>query len=292
MAVNIPGTAIPQLEEGAARTESGLRVVHRSWKGPYDELASDAQGIMIGDEYDGGRVTSWELQRLPANTGILTISFVMIEDEILQEVWSVKSCRNDVSILAYCGKSENQPNRPWIECWQKEPDADIAARGAYTKPDGTVAELGTGATESREAATSELMSKIDRGVESVMRFHPQLICRTTTAKPPADMLDKLGYIDVPAPSKNAEAPENLDSIINQYEWVKIQDDCDEASDGSWTRTQVWIGIEKSGEGAWDPDFYGPNRWPMPYTHGIGGGEDSGDGPGSGELGGGDWGGLT
>ena len=84
MAVNIPGTATPQLEEGATRTESGLRVVHKSWKGPYEELASDAQGIMIGDEYDGGRVTSWELQRLPANTGILTISFVMISGKMFR----------------------------------------------------------------------------------------------------------------------------------------------------------------------------------------------------------------
>jgi hypothetical protein len=150
------------------------------------------------------------------------------------------------------------------------------------------------------AATSKLIAKIRRGVESVMRFYPQLTCRQILSGPPDGMLEHLGYIDTPEPisaalqppedsggsegseedsgdSEDSEeeteepkvgAPKNIGQIIADYQWVCVQDDADEDQAGNWTRVRSWIGIRRdsSGDSAWDEDLYGEERWPMPYTH--------------------------
>lgn len=294
MAVKIPSTAVLQPDESEGMTETGARTRTISWFDKYDTLKSCIRGIKVGNPYDGGEVLSSSLKQCQSG-GILSLTLtipekddsISNESDVKKEIWSLKSCRNDVSILGYCGTEESQPNREWIECWQKEPDAEVARTNNYTKPDGTVSDL---SKTNHTAATSELIAKIRRGVESVMRFYPQLTCRQILSGPPDGMLERLGYIDTPKPNSAAlqppddsgdsegeeeekeepkfGAPKNIGQIIADHQWVCVQDDTDEDQAGDWTRVRSWIGIRRdsSGESVWDEDLYGDDRWPMPYTH--------------------------
>lgn len=279
MAVDIPESAVLQPGETEEMSESGVRTLTRTWFDKYDRLQTLARGIRVGDPFDESGsliVLSSSLQQTDGGA-LLSLRLAVVdeddadndnEDVIKKETWSLKSLRNDVSILAYCGSGENQPNREWIECWQKEPDAEVAAGNTYTKPDGTVASF---EETDHEAATADLIAKIRRGVESVMRFYPQLTCRRILSKAPKKMLDELGFISDPFdPSDVATKPGNLSTIVGAHQWVMIQDDCDEGSDGQWERVTSWIGILKTDADSspWDEDLYGENRWPMPYTHGA------------------------
>lgn len=294
MAVKIPTTAVLQPDKSEGMTETGARTRTISWFDNYDILKACARAIKVGNAYDGGEVLSWSLKGHPGG-GILSLTLtipdkddsISNESDVKKEIWTLKSCRNDVSILGYCGTEESQPNREWIECWQKEPDAEVARTDNYTKPDGTVSDL---TKTNHTAATSALIAKIRRGVESVMRFYPQLTCRQILSGPPDGMLERLGYIDTPNPNSAAlqppedsggsegseeetegpkfGAPKNIGQIIADHQWVCVQDDTDEDQAGDWTRVRSWIGIRRdsSGDSAWDEDLYGKDRWPMPYTH--------------------------
>ena len=105
-----------------------------------------------------------------------------------------------------------------------------------------------------------------------MRFYPVLVRVRTYAAPPPDCLDNIGRVCVPPVGSSlgtAKKPGSLANRLNDFQWLKMQDDCDEAADGNWTRTESWWGIPSS-DGGWDADLYGPNRWPMPYNATTGG----------------------
>jgi hypothetical protein len=271
MAVTIPETAVRQIDESQALTESGARVWTESWKDDYATLQALALTIRRGAVYDeaGAVVQSWTLRRSTSGAGILSLSLTA-GDELdedgrqiaKKETWSLKSCRNDVSILAYCGASEgSNPNRYAIEMWMKETDKALA--DAFSFKDGAAETVALSELSRRVA------EKIARGVESVMRFYPQLTCRRVYSAFPAAVQEDLGYIDEPfAPGPHAKAPGNLAEIVSLHQWLKIQDDCDEGQDGDVTRIESWIGILKSAapDGSpWDQDLYGAGRWQMPLV---------------------------
>jgi len=91
--------------------------------------------------------------------------------------------------------------------------------------------------------------------------------RTYADCPPA-CLENVGFIDTPpAPSGTAKKPSGLATAVNAHQWLKVQDDAQEQTDGNWTRTESWMGIAKSdsnNNSPWDENLYGANRWPMPY----------------------------
>ena len=97
------------------------------------------------------------------------------------------------------------------------------------------------------------------------------------------MLENLGFVDTPptpgtyisnpnipqSSRKKVKKPSNITTIIQDHEWLKCQDDTTEQGDGSFIRTESWMGVKKTdvpqGTTAFDPDLYGPNRWKIPYT---------------------------
>lgn len=271
MAVTIPATAVLQPTDQTKLESIGLNGYQVSWKGPYDDLATCQAALAQGDAYDGKTLVSWQLVRIPGDWGELTLSLIDTSATVssslapLLEKWSIKSCRNDVSVLAYCGSDDDSPSRAWIECWQKESDAGVARSGNYTKPNGQVADL---SVEAHAAATSELMAKIEQGIESVIRFYPLLTRKRVYSTMPDGCLEKLGFIDTPTPGADAKHPTNLSTKISEYQWLKVQDDIDEIATNEFQRTESWMGIKKANadDSPWDADLYGENRWPMPYHH--------------------------
>jgi len=276
MAFNLPATAIPQPEETTGRDTSENLSKSFAWKGPHNDLETAAKAIVKGDVVaEGWIAASWSIRRTPGNYGVLTIECsppkpegVEAETgdptvEPLKDIWSIRSVRNDVSIMAYCGPSEGaNPNRALIEAWMKEPDGALAQQYKFRKSDGTIEDI------SAKPATIALVHKIEKGIEAVIRFYPVVTRTRTYADCPPACLENVGFIDTPpAPAGTAKKPSGLATAVNAHQWLKVQDDAQEQTDGKWTRTESWMGIAKSDnpdDSPWDADLYGANRWPMPY----------------------------
>ena len=279
MAVNIPTSSRLQVRKRLSEDSSGNKGYSVQYKDvSYDTLKGATASFSRGDTVDTGWILdTWSLESVPGGGGILTISCIPEQSsgtsgtqKALKAVWTCKSVRNDVSILGYCGIGNRNPDRPWIESWQKEPDQDIAEVYNYRKTDGTVAEIGTDLTpSSKQSPTRAVIDKIMSGVDSVIRFYPVLTCTSTWSRVPNSFFDNLGFVDTPgAPSADETiAPSSLSTTIGAHEWLKVQDDVGETADGKFTRTESWMGILKTSDNQhpWDPDLYGDNRWDMPYN---------------------------
>ena len=271
MAVSIPASAFKQVRKSRQLDQNG-QGYQVQYKGTsYDELQTAAAAFAKGDVVETGWILdSWQLEGVPGGGGLLTITCVPDDSgsggtqTALKAVWTCKSVRNDVAWTAYCGISPgSNPNRVDLEMWMKETDAELAKAYKYRDDTGT---------EHHELSepSKKLAAKIDKGVESVIRFYPVLTCTSTWSRIPATFMEDLGYTDTPgAPSANeTHAPSNLSAIIEAHEWLKVQDDVAELPDGKFSRTESWMGVKKtdaqSGTTAFDPDLYGKNRGPMPY----------------------------
>lgn len=275
-AITIPTSAIQRPEDSEAMDDQGRLVTSYSFTDDYSSLRTFAVGLHRGDTYGDATLAlvNWQLRKIPGGQGILTLNFVPYAAADGEgggaaantEEWEIRAVRNDMSILAYCGSGEYDANRAWIECWQKEPDAAIANAGNYTKPDGTVAEL---MNESFHDATLDVIMKLQKGVESVMRFYPLLVRTRSYGAPPGDLQENLATIDTPAtPGTGAQVPAGLAAFVAKYEWLKA-DDTMRTSNGKWIRTEAWMGLPTAGavDGhPWDADLYGTtDRWTIPHA---------------------------
>ena len=302
MSCKIPAGAIQQPEENVGHNKQGDKDRSISYLWDFDALQIAADALVKGDEIVTGWVfSSCSLRRVAGGLGILTIDCIpksatggeeggTSEVQPLKDIWSIRGVRNDVSIMAYCGDGENEPNRAMIEAWMKEPDGKLAKMHQFRRPDGEIEQLTT------DAATMDLVAKIEKGIESVIRFYPVVTRKRVYDNCPPACLEHLGFIDdPPAPgtttappavqasesenededdeetTSNQMAPNGLADIISQYQWLKVQDDADERDDGKWSRIESWWGIKKADDqdGApWDADLYGNNRWSMPHNHQV------------------------
>lgn len=294
MAMTINNTLHLQPTDEAALDAEGAETLTLEWKGTYSACKATADTIDPGTEiptvsqgnaytpdaelYAGYHAVSWTVRRCNGDTAVLSVACKKADatDSSQQgvgtlpfrDVISVKSVRNDVSILAYCGTSSSQPNRAAIERWMREPDPKLAAQMKYTDENGSVVDFNE---EPLLKSSIPLLQKIMKGTERVIRFYPQITRRRSYYAPPTDLFQKLSYIDTPpSPSSNTLGPNGVSTLISAHQWLKVQDDCDEQQDRTWMRTESWIGIATadSQDGSpWDADLYGASRWKMPKEGG-------------------------
>lgn len=285
MAITLPDACWRQSTESVGVSDSGDKGFDFVVKGGYAELETLQGSLAQGDEVvSGWRANSWKLRKGNGGSGTLTITCVADagntdgqtpEAKPLKELWKIHSVRNDVSVMAYCGETPGGPLRVLVEKWLAEKNREVAEKGTFLE-NGAEFDM-----ENEAPATAELIKKMKKGVESVVRFYPVLTRQRTYALPPPDCLDGTGYVDTPPDTgllTNAKRPGNLASKIAEYEWLKMQDDVDETADGKWARTESWWGIKKTDANdghPWDPNLYGPNRWSMPYVAGQDGGNNGG-----------------
>ena len=290
MAIAIPTGCHLQPDGGEGVDQNGNKTFTYPLKGPYVDLETLLHGLSQGDEVVSGWVfSSADLAKRLGALGVLTLR-CLPKDTVtageggqqtttqvaLEETWTLRSVRNDMSILGYCGarQSASDPSREQIEAWMKEPDGTLAEANKYRRADGTVEEI-------TQENTLDVIDKIRAGVESVMRFHPQLTKTRTYTTPPLVVYEHLAEIDTPALGATGTAlkqkfPGNLPAIIASCEWLKCQDDADQTADGKWRRVESWMGLPKTaGNGhPWDADLYGASgrRWEIPHS-GAEGGEE-------------------
>lgn len=260
--ITIPATSVEQPTQAQILAESGTKGFLRAFKDSYSVLATAADGMATGDTLGGYVLKSYNLSRCPGDLGILTLSLVpddtsgteTVAQTALKAVWTCRSTRNDVSILAYCGGAASRVS---LELWQKEADADIADANSFHKNDTEVDQL-----NSQEIA---IANKIRKGIESVIRFYPVLTCTSYWSRIPRSFMTNLGFIDTPAAPSADEtvAPSNLSNIISAHTWLKVQDDVSSTGDGQYQRVESWMGIPTGDGAGWDEDLYGSQRWPMP-----------------------------
>ena len=178
-----PLTATQQPDEMAGCDDTGNLKKSFSWKGPYTDLETAGKGIAKGDVVASGWVaSSWSVRRTPGDYGVLTIECTPPDPtsgsgsstvvEPLKDIWSIKSVRNDVSIMAYCGSGENEPNRALIEAWMKEPDGELAKKHQFKKPDGEIVQLTVGFIDTPPAPAGT--AKKPTGIGAAVTAHQWL----------------------------------------------------------------------------------------------------------------------
>ena len=265
MAVSIPQSALKQMQHRLSMDAEANRGHLIQYKDPsFDDLKTAAASFVRGDEVETGwLLDSWTLEGVPGGGGRLTLQCIPDDSsgsgstpQAQRALWTCKSVRNDMSILAYCGGAASRIN---LELWMKETDANLADSNQFHATEATIDTL-----NSQEIA---IANKIRKGIDTVVRFYPVLTCKSTWSRLPGSFLVRLGYVDNPAAPAADEtiAPSNLATIISAYSWMKVQDDVDETGDGRFQRVESWMGID----GTWDADLYGTtssqNRWPMPIS---------------------------
>ena len=284
MAIIVPAGCHSQPTEQSGMTEAGVLTHTYVIKGPYATLQTYMESLSPGDNVDSGyRFKSASLQRNPGNYGTLSILCEKTRSTIdsqtnhsvaESEVWELKSVRNDVPLLAYCGESSSEPQRAVIEAWQQEPDGNLAKENSYKTSTGETVVIS-------DAPTLAVIEKLKRGISAVMRFYPMITITRVYSDVPTEAYSNLATIDTPTggpvkvevegegeqAKERREKPSGIAAVIASHSWLKCQDDVTKGSDGKWTRTQSWMGCLAS-DGGWDGNLYGTtNRWPMPYTTG-------------------------
>ena len=278
MAIEIPNGCYRQTTESEEKDRQGIATRTVVVKGPYDAVSGLYAGVSKGSEIIDGYVMESSSLTRSNSAGVATFDCIPVSavEGSLSEVWTLRSVRNDKSILAYCGDGDDNPSRALIEAWQKEPDGSVAMLPGFTKSDGSIFVIGTDDAGVKATATNDLLTKILKGIDSVMRFYPMLTKTRTYAKPPETVYEHLAEIDVPVVGEADKTtgklfkPGNLDDIINGHTWVKCQDDVTLQADGKFVRTESWMGF--AGESV-DVNLYGSGeqRWEMPYCHSKHGG---------------------
>lgn len=279
MAVTIPNTARLQPSDQANMDESSKLGICVSWKGPYSSMMTAAAAICVGDAlpspYESWCAKTWNVQKTNGGYAVLTVNAAPADETTpdegvgspsttpIRDSYSLKSVRNDVSILGYCGTSSANPQRAIVEKWMAESDAELAKEFKFKKSDGEICDIA-----DEYPITKPLIEKIMSGIESVIRFYPQITRKRIYYAPPQGLFSHLGFVDAPpSPPSNSLSPNGISSVISAHQWLKVQDDCDEQSDGNWARTESWIGIlvtDRNEGNPWDSDLYGANRWKMPH----------------------------
>ncbi len=293
MAISLPSGCYYQIGEAAGLTAEDIRTRTIPIKGGYSSLDSLLASLSPGAEIiEGWLLVSGNLTRQPGDTGLLTLTCAPADlttdpetDETTQvalsETWTLKAVRNDMSILAYCGTASGNPSRAWVEAWQKEPDGKLAENYTFTQTDGTPFNIqeqegsGDSSTQLKAVATVELIDKLKKGIDSVMRFYPMLTKTRVYSTPPSAIYENLASIDTPtigtaSTSTVVKQPGNLSTIISGHQWLKCQDDCQLMADGKFQRIESWIGLPRANQNdsPWDQNLYGTDntRWGVPYVH--------------------------
>ena len=119
MSWSLPSTAIRQMRGHRGGDNAGNNSSQISFKGPYADLETARAALKVGDVIETGwSAAKWDLTPIAAGWGELSIDCVPTEQTEpdpedpeqdiavpLEDLWSIRSCRNDVSIMAYCGPS-------------------------------------------------------------------------------------------------------------------------------------------------------------------------------------------
>lgn len=265
----------PHHREGLSSDGTPTRTI--VYKGEYDAIKSTADELKPGDQIETGwNLSTFEVEKLNG-CGQITLTLIpapVVDPEAtehtpvpLKITWSVHSVRNDRSVMGYCGDSVGaNPLREQVEQWMKETDGDLAAAFSYRGTNGEAVTL----TNPSKA----LAAKIAKGIESVIRFYPAVTKRSVYPEIPPDAMSGLSQVESGGLSigDDDEIPDGLKSRLEDFDWLKVQDDVDQQTDRKWTRIETWWGALKS-EGGWDNNLYGNgnDRWEFPAS--ITGGSD-------------------
>lgn len=290
--ISIPSGCYLQPNISDGFDSEGKRTFSYSIKGVHSSLSNLKNTLYPGKVVDANiELVSCDLVGAPAGLGVLTLNCATrgsytVENEVaannaelLKDIWSVKSVRNDVSIIAYCGNGDYDAVRADVEAWMKEPDANLAAVYRYRRSDNVEMEIPEG------SASRDIIDKLKSGIEQVMRFYPVVTRKRTYDDAPDGAFQDLGTINTPvlpariaattddANSKHPKVryPTGISAVIAAHQWLKVEDSADENPDGSWTRVESWWGILLSDMNAntgWDPNLYSAvagTRWRMPHS---------------------------
>ena len=202
-------------------------------------------------------VVSWSLERLDGDYGRLTITVGEASDDsssdpdedVVSTKWSVKGVQQQIPLSRFAPDGTwslgSAPDGHELSLWRQEPRKDLYDDDKFLAPDGNIYELSTG--------SKPVAAKYRMGIEAVMRFYPVVTRKITYKRGMSDT--KVDALGIGERLSHIDTPDRTFGLTPGA-WLCIQDDADEAADGTLVRITGWMGCKSL-----DADLYGDtNRW--------------------------------
>lgn len=179
--------------------------------------------------------------------------------QISETTWEVGTNNFTRDIFSYCGPSEGaNPNVYRLKKWMAEPDTYLQVHYEFKSPGGEVLDL--------LAADKALAGKIQKGERKIYDWNPVIKKNTKWS---GFKIPNFGK-DINTISKVTDLSCPFANDLTSYEFLKTNDNITyDVKTHVISRSEIWNGayynpgLEDSH--GWDPDFYGKDRWPVPYT---------------------------
>lgn len=257
----------------AITKQPGLKTTTTVRRGPWKTILGLGEACRVGFaaptliEGVTGRVAAVSATR--QNGGLGTLELTMSEREAT-EVWNLDFMEIQKPIRAWHADAENEEDRPDLAAlasWERLKDLD----GAWEAYQGFYTSTEMSSSTQLSGATLTLAKKILKGVEAFNVYAP-ILTRVSVVNNLSELEDvgkDVGAICVPEASDDvvgSAAVATLAALAKQ--WLKTADSLQGALDGTFQRTETWVGAEQ-----WDGDL---------YPGGDGSGEDGDE---EGDLGG-------
>ncbi len=235
--------------------QPGLKTTTTVLRGPWETILKLGEDCRVGFEaptlIEGvtGRVAAVSATR--QNGGLGTLELTMSERETT-EVWNLDFMEIQKPIRAWHADAENEEDRPdlaQLASWERLKDLD----GAWEAYQGFYTSTEMSSSTQLTGATLTLAQKILKGVEAFNVYAP-ILTRVSIVND----LSKLeavgkdvGAICVPAASDDVVGSAAVATLtVLAKQWLKTADSLQGALDGTFQRTETWVGAEK-----WDGDLY-------------------------------------
>ena len=239
----------------AIAKQPGLKTTTTVLRGPWETILGLCEDCRVGFdaptriEGAAGRVAAVSATR--QNGGLGTLELTMSERETT-EVWNLDFMEIQKPIRAWHADAENEEDRPDLAAlasWERLTDQD----GAWEAYQGFYTSTEMSSSTQLTGATLTLAQKILKGIEAFNVYAP-ILTRVSVVNDLSKLEDvgkDVGAICVPAASDDVVGSAAVATLtVLAKQWLKTADSLQGALDGTFQRTETWVGAEK-----WDGDLY-------------------------------------
>lgn len=232
----------------------GLTITTTRLRGDYAELEAYANTVNVGlpppaktgnTDYPGvnGTVTALHLQREPGPLASLAIS-VATKDPT--ETWLLEWIELQKDIRTWPGTKDDPVSLALLTAWENLKDTNPTAYAAYQ----TSAEASSSNTLTGSTLTLAKMIR-EKFITSILSFTPS-ITRVSTLTSLESFASNVGKIETPTASTDTTVGAlDITNLTNTATaWLKTADRIQSSLDGTFTRTETWIGADE-----WNENLY-------------------------------------
>ncbi len=236
--------------------QPGLKVTTTIARGDWDSMKNYAENTKIGfggnsstypDTTGNGKVSSVQVVRTPGGMADYTVS---VTERETVAVWNVDFMEIQKPIRTWHADKtgSDKPDLAKLRAWERLGESE----NGWSEYEKYVYDTNTGATLTVPTLTLAKMIR-EEGVETYSIYTPVLTRVTQLTAVPTDIGGDTGKIVTPTASTDDIIGGDQIATLTKLasEWLKTGDTLQGAMDGTFQRTETWIGADKWNENLYD-----------------------------------------